>query len=180
MAEKFITSLGLREVLNKLYDWLPFKKNNDKIEFSGELTVNGPSGKYTIEIKPTGEIYVLDLDKNRIHLQAELAKIGSGGVDMTMSGYDEIVIPNEGESNTSYDIKNTDSIKMAIKKLDKRSDSIIIEKDSKLQFPTIGKRNVIYREKTTGKQFIWDSINYKYTQTSTDVIYGGSASDFNE
>lgn len=178
MTEKFITSSGLREVLNKLYDWLPFKKNDDKIEFSGELTVNGPDGKYTIEIKPTGEIYVLDLDKNRIHLQAELAKIGSGGVDMTMSGYDEIVIPNEGESNTSYDIQNTDSIKMAIKKLDKRSDSDVVEKNSYLEFPTIGKRNVIYREKTTGKQFIWDSTKFGYKQTTSDIVNGGGASDF--
>lgn len=184
--EKILTESGFREFLTLLKQWLPFIKSlNGGTHFNGDYSKSessifsiGMDGeKSAIEVLPDGSIYIIDNDGQRIKLQNALQTTGTG-VDMTMSGYNDIVIADEDTNADAYDILEDDTIKKAIKKLDKRSENTIIEKDSYLQFPTIGKRNTIYREKPTGKVWTWDVLNKKYVQVSSDVIFGGNASDF--
>lgn len=191
MSDKFVTESGLKTILNKLYDWFPFrKKDTGEVQFGTNNEDSSESifsigigtsdqAKNALEIQKDGDIYIYDNSGKKVKLQNELQNGGSGP-NLTMEGYNELIIANEGESNEAYNIQEDDTVQMAIKKLDKRSDSEIVEKTSYLEFPTIGKRGVIYREKTTGKQFMWDSKNYRYVQQSCDVIFGGTASDFNQ
>lgn len=191
MSDKFITESGLKTILSKLYAWFPFRKketgemqvganNEDSEESVFSIGIGTPGQpKNAFEVQKDGDIYIYDNSGKKVKLQNELQNGGSGP-NLTMEGYNELIIANEGESQTAYDIQEDDTVQLAIKKLDKRSDSEIVEKTSYLEFPTIGKRGVIYREKTTGKQFIWDSKNYGYIQQSCDVIFGGNASDFNQ
>lgn len=191
MSDKFVTESGLKTILNKLYDWFPFrKKDTGEVQFGANNEDSSESifsvgigtsdqAKNAFEIQKDGDIYIYDNSGKKVKLQNELQNGGSGP-SLTMEGYNELIIANEGESNEAYNIQEDDTVQMAIKKLDKRSDSEIVEKTSYLEFPTIGKRGVIYREKTTGKQFMWDSKNYRYVQQSCDIIFGGNASDFNQ
>lgn len=184
--DKFLTEEGFREFLIQLKQWMPFIKSlNGGTHFNGDysesetsvFSVGMDGEKSAIEILPDGSIYIIDNDGQRVKLQNALQTTGTG-VDMTMSGYSDIVIADEDSNPDAYEILNDDSIKKAIKKLDKRSESTIVDKTSYLEFPTIGKRNTIYRETPTGREFIWDTLNKKYVQRSTDIINGGSASDF--
>lgn len=178
---KVLTEAGFREFLIQLKSWMPFiKALNGGVHFNGDYSESKSSvfsvgmvgEKSAIEILPDGSIYIIDNDGQRIKLQNAL-QTTSTGVDMTMSGYDDIEIV-DGD----YDILEDDTIKKAIKKLDKRSESTIIEKQTYREFPTLGKRDTIYRELTTGKEYIWDTLNKKYIQRSADIIFGGGASDF--
>lgn len=196
--EKFVTTTGLKSILQKLYDWLPFSvvkksntsevqfgKNNETIDVEDVVFSIGvgtdETAKNAFDVRSNGDIYIYSDSKGKVRLQTELESTGSG-VDMSMSGYNGLKL-NENEdgeplSNDTYVIKEEDTIKVAIKKLDERSDSVIVEKTSYLNFPTIGKRGVKYRDTSTGIEYIWDSVNLKYVRSSANVILGGGASDF--
>lgn len=184
--DKILTEEGFREFLIQLKTWLPFIKSlNGGVHFNNSnfdsdtsiFSIGIDDNKCAFEILSDGSIYIIDNEGQRIKLQNALQTTGTG-VDMTMSGYNDIIIAGEDTKGDAYDILEDDTIKKAIKKLDKRSESTIIEKDSYLQFPTVGKRNTIYREKSTGKTWIWDTVNKKYIRSSADIIFGGGASDF--
>lgn len=195
MSDKFITETGLKTVLTKLKEWFPFRKkvhtdgtvetqfgeanesSNESIFSVGIKNQSSGGGKNAFEVQKDGDIYILDSTGERLKLQNALSDGGSGP-SLTMKGYNDLIIANEDTQNNAYDIQEDDTVQMAIKKLDKRSENTIIEKDTYLEFPTIGKRDVIYLEKTTGKQFIWNVASYSYTQISSDVIVGGGASDW--
>lgn len=196
MSDKFITELGLKTVLTKLRDWFPFRKkvhsdgavevqfgknneNSDEAIFSvGIENQSSPgTGKNAFEVQKDGDIYILDSSGKKVKLQNALSEGGSGP-SLTMEGYNDLIIANEDTQNNAYDIQEDDTVQMAIKKLDKRSENTVVEKDTYLEFPTIGKRDTTYIEKSTGKQFIWDVKTYSYVQISSDVIVGGGASDW--
>lgn len=185
-TEKFVTETGLKATLAKLYNWLPFKKKaNGEVQF-GQFNEDSSESVFSIgigteetpknafEVQSDGDIYIYDNSGKKVKLQNALETSGTG-VDMTMSGYDDLIIANENDDPSAYNIKEDDTIKLAIKKLDKREESTVIEKTSYLNFPTIGKRGIIYRDTTAGVDYRWDSVNLKYYRVSAGIINGGTA-----
>ncbi len=181
--EKILTESGLRDLLALLKQWMPFIKSinggahfNDKNPESDSLFSIGIGGcKCGFDLKADGSIYILNNQKDKVKLQDIITPDGS--INLTMAGYKNITIDGEGVNNQAYDILDCDTIQKAIKKLDLRSGSKIIERETHLNFPTIGKMGIIYRSRSTGKQYIWNVENYCYEAITPDVINGGNACD---
>lgn len=197
MSDKFITESGLSVVLTKLKNWFPFRKKvhtNGIIETqvgqnnaeSSEAVFSvgvGDEGalKNAFEVQKDGDIYILRNNKY-VKLQAELDKAGTGGQapSMYMDGYNDIVIPDLSgdEEKNKYKIKEDDTIKEAIKKLDERGESNVFTADTYYGFPTIGKIGTVYIAVKSGQKYVWNSKDGGYVQFSTDIVNGGNAGDW--
>lgn len=203
IRDKFISESGIKVILENLKEWFPFKKksksggveiqigeNNEDSEeavFSVGVPTNNGAKKNALEIQKDGDIFIYDRVGNKVNLQNKLNSTGSGTVNMTMEGYDKITLAEDSQGNptskNTYKIENSDTVQIAVKKLDKRYNFSIKEYETYLNFPTIGREGNIYRDLTNGVDYIWDDdedndgLNPHYIRKSANTIFCGGAAE---